>query len=637
MKLRQLVALPAALLFALTSMCSHAQLTRMRPYTGEITRPNPPSEIHIESQLPDGRISSSTDSYKDILAQMRSPNSQERSSAAKRLTGERRDHGYLIRDLTPLLATDDPNVARSVSSVLLMEVVESPYRGPNLATDAETIRQLYWKTEDVYTRANCVGLLAFSLVEFASVEEIFIDAVTNRSTIELQNAAIAIQHFAPPSIGLFKNLTARLKKDEPIVADVVTAMTRIAASVNSGDEGFSADRLMDGSKAVRQLGGFDEQAAFLALVADRIRSNHAGESVAFIANNKDRSFRIHLSLNPEVFETPGLHVNGSELPKFFLTPDRHGLKYLGDRQPLQQGLNILRAAKATTHVWLEDNVVRRFEQPYKRSYAVIAAIDDYENVGRRASVARSQYRSLGRMADKAGVLADTLERTGFPRGNIFLLINEKATSKGIRTLLEEFWSGGRYSDADRVFFYFGGHGNYVERDSGDGVNERTGILITADYDPKRPTTSAILMRDLTGRHFENIVSNHVLMLIDSCSAGLALPKFQGTEQDSSVLTRFRRYVTLTSELKRPARNILVAGTGRQEALWENGGIFTESLIEAMHGRADFNRDRVVEFDELALYVKDSVRAKASSTGVEQEPAAFKASIYGKGSVLMIPE
>lgn len=149
------------------------------------------------------------------------------------------------------------------------------------------------------------------------------------------------------------------------------------------------------------------------------------------------------------------------------------------------------------------------------------------------------------------------------------------------------------------------------------------------------------MKDLTGSHFENIVSNHVLMLIDSCSSGLALPRFQSSEEDEESLSKFKKYVAIESEIKRPARNIIVAGTGAQKALWENGGIFTAALIKGVSVEADekddadYNDDGIIEFDELSLYLKNKVRAKAASTGVEQEPRSFKASHYGEGSVIFL--
>ncbi len=143
------------------------------------------------------------------------------------------------------------------------------------------------------------------------------------------------------------------------------------------------------------------------------------------------------------------------------------------------------------------------------------------------------------------------------------------------------------------------------------------------------------MKDLTGSHFENIVSNHVLMLIDSCSSGLALPRFQSSDKDLETLKKFKNYVVIKSEIKRPARNIIVAGTGAQRALWENGGIFTTSLIKGLSGKADLNKDHIIEFDELSFYLKDNVRAKAASTGVDQKPRSFKASNYGEGSVIFL--
>ena len=90
---------------------------------------------------------------------------------------------------------------------------------------------------------------------------------------------------------------------------------------------------------------------------------------------------------------------------------------------------------------------------------------------------------------------------------------------------------------------------------------------------------------------------------------------------------------MSTETKRPARNILVAGTGDERALYIDGGIFTTALVDALAGQADINGDGLVEFDELAYVVTDTVKTRAAAHGVAQEPATFKATEYGKGSVI----
>jgi hypothetical protein len=83
--------------------------------------------------------------------------------------------------------------------------------------------------------------------------------------------------------------------------------------------------------------------------------------------------------------------------------------------------------------------------------------------------------------------------------------------------------------------------------------------------------------------------------------------------------------------------MLVAGTGEQAALAKTGGIFTHALIEGLKAEADLNKDGVIQFAELSLFVEKQVVARASEVGVRQDPRAFAANNFGDGRVLfMLP-
>ena len=79
--------------------------------------------------------------------------------------------------------------------------------------------------------------------------------------------------------------------------------------------------------------------------------------------------------------------------------------------------------------------------------------------------------------------------------------------------------------------------------------------------------------------------------------------------------------------------VLVAGTGNEKALYQNGGIFTQALIDGLKGGSDWNRDGLVQFPELALFVRNSVISKARQTGFEQKPSFY--TISGDGQFLFI--
>jgi hypothetical protein len=143
------------------------------------------------------------------------------------------------------------------------------------------------------------------------------------------------------------------------------------------------------------------------------------------------------------------------------------------------------------------------------------------------------------------------------------------------------------------------------------------------------------MSNLKERQFDNIRAHHMLVALDACSAGFALPTFLSKSVKEKELEKFRTLAIIRADMSQPARNILVAGTGEQRALWENGGIFTTALIAGLKGDADLNGDNIIQFDELALSVQNRVVNKAAETGIRQTPGHAQANKYGSGNILFL--
>jgi hypothetical protein len=107
-----------------------------------------------------------------------------------------------------------------------------------------------------------------------------------------------------------------------------------------------------------------------------------------------------------------------------------------ERNILRAGLNTIVVAGHEVRAWYEEQRLRVFEEPYKHSYAVVVAIDDY------GGNARTGYPDLGYMVEGAQALADRLAKLGFPKKNIFSVFDKDATVDHIDSLLREFWEGG---------------------------------------------------------------------------------------------------------------------------------------------------------------------------------------------------
>jgi len=331
---------------------------------------------------------------------------------------------------------------------------------------------------------------------------------------------------------------------------------------------------------------------------------------------------------PEFSNSDSLEVNGLTVKVRSIDANDGILQYLGGNESIiKRGLNTVSYLKKRWLFWNEENKLMDFEKPYTNSHAIIVAIDDYDRINDPLNRGKTGFRNLKMMVNEANSLKNALINVGFAKRNIQTIFNQKATSSTIESALKSYWKGGEKDSADRLFFYFGGHGTSIDSSA---------YIVTYDYDSKRPSLTTIDIEELTGRHAKNINSHHMLVAIDSCYSGLATYTL-GDKIDESRIKQFRRLSLIRSDLQRKARNFLFAGTGEQKALWENGGIFTNALIEGILGKGDTNKDNLIQFDELSLYVHNKVVAKASETGIDQKPAHFSLTRYGSGKVLFVNE
>lgn len=290
-------------------------------------------------------------------------------------------------------------------------------------------------------------------------------------------------------------------------------------------------------------------------------------------------------------------------------------------------------------VWKERGSLARFEVPYKASHAVLIAIDDYNPEGKArkktlpALNTSKDGRSSPGMVAQSRRLAAVLREIGFT--TIVELYDSDATKARIDEVLQSYWTGGENEAVDRLFVHFGGHGLSAKDASGRPIS----LLATHDYDLNKRVTTTYHTNDLKGRHSENIAANHLMIALDVCHSGLVTTKLSNRE-DSELGSKDSRLALVRSEIERRARNFLVAGTSEQEALFENGGVFTERLIEALGGQADEDKDGLLTFSEIGRWVKKSVIAYIQSSttlrGQRQEPDYEKISAIGRGEMLFFP-
>ncbi|MCI5148332.1 MAG: hypothetical protein D3916_02865 [Candidatus Electrothrix sp. MAN1_4] len=348
---------------------------------------------------------------------------------------------------------------------------------------------------------------------------------------------------------------------------------------------------------------------------------------------KEKTEEFFLTLEPanlqELHDADELIINEENIKNFSVDvgQKKMAIQYLNTSSSIfRQGLNSIRKGSKKILIWREQQKLNNFKRPYKNSHAILIAIDDYSRRHDPKRRGSTGFDDLGMMVENTEALKKELIKYDFPEGNIHTFYNENATSKNIEKSIKLFYGGGIFDSADRLFFYFGGHGFADE--------EKNGYLVTYDFNRKKPDLTAISMEDFTSRYAKKIKTHHMLTAIDACHSGLSF-KSQDILPTEDELRKFRPLSIIRSCTTEKTRNILLAGTEDQKALWENGGIFTKALISGIRGEADYNKDRIIEFRELALYIRDEVIFISSRKGVRQEPKDYILDRFGNGEFVFI--
>lgn len=232
--------------------------------------------------------------------------------------------------------------------------------------------------------------------------------------------------------------------------------------------------------------------------------------------------------------------------------------------------------------------------PYRKSWAVIIGIDDYQS-----------WPKLRYAVNDASAIEQTLvTKFGFQPENIRRLMNGDATRQRIMQMLgDELADANRVSHDDRVFFFFAGHG--ATRTTADW--RQSGFIIPVDADANNYYSTAISMTALR-EAADLIPAKHIYFVMDSCYSGLALTRGGG------AFSRDRGY--LDEVTRRDARQILTAG-GADQMVSDDGpdghSVFTWALLQGLDGKADLDGNGVITASELGAYVSPIVAGFSKQT------------------------
>ena len=230
---------------------------------------------------------------------------------------------------------------------------------------------------------------------------------------------------------------------------------------------------------------------------------------------------------------------------------------------------------------------------YRESWAVVIGIDEYQHWPKLSYAAN----------DARGIKELLIKRFKFKEENIFSLYNEQATRANILSLLNDKLGNNKLiKKNDRVIIFYAGHGATRQLYSGRDL----GYIIPVDAKAKDFFGQSISMTSINDIS-EGIPAKHLFMIMDSCYSGLALTR-SGSKADS------RNFIQENN--KRTARQMLTAGGADQEVA--DGGphghsVFTWSLIQALEGKGDMNKDGFITASELASYISPIVSSISLQT------------------------
>ena len=229
-------------------------------------------------------------------------------------------------------------------------------------------------------------------------------------------------------------------------------------------------------------------------------------------------------------------------------------------------------------------------------YAVIIAIADYYDA--RLNL---QYT----VKDAQGfydVLTDP-EYGGIPQDHIQLLLNEKATTRNIKSTLGT-WLSRQAKPEDTVIIYYSGHG----APEGDKT-----YWVTYDADVNDLFASALSNDDIHTM-LAMVTSERLITFLDACYSAATVVR---SDQTRAIPTEIP-----WEKFAGKGRLVISASDGKQQSVELDElqhGVFTYYLIDGLKGKADTNQDGVVEVDEIWNYVKSQVTDAARKVGHPQTP------------------
>ena len=271
------------------------------------------------------------------------------------------------------------------------------------------------------------------------------------------------------------------------------------------------------------------------------------------------------------------------------------------------------AAQWTDAVWIRGRIFELEESlatqaairasaisPDAKTYAMIVGVSKYEKLPQELWL---QYPG----ADASAFAKYLTDPAGgkVPIDQMLTLTDEQATTAALRNGFQTFLKN-RPGKKDTVFILLAAHGT---------VDSRGAYIVTYDSDPQDLSSTALPMAEVQQLVEEELSKvGRVVLLADLCHAAAI-----GNTKPGSIASVVEKLGEAPGDMLG-----LIASRPRELALegpqFGGGhGAFTYSVLKALEGGADENKDRSISAGELQDFVRSDV---PSETGNKQHPREF---------------
>jgi tetratricopeptide (TPR) repeat protein len=235
-------------------------------------------------------------------------------------------------------------------------------------------------------------------------------------------------------------------------------------------------------------------------------------------------------------------------------------------------------------------------------WALVVGVSTYKYAPPHA-----QLKFAHRDAEDFARLLRSPEGGGLSSANVRLLTEEFATTGAIRAAIHS-WLPRTVGPNDIVYIFFAGHAVAAERGES--------YFVAHDSDPQNLHATAVSFSEVNEALTRDVHAASVILFADACHAG----SIGWTADPSVVPAAAQRSLEALGAKDRSFLKLLAARPSErsfEDERWGGGhGVFTFSVLTALRGVADRDRDGFVRASELIDYVS---RAVPEETEAKQNP------------------